>query len=449
MSIFKRIHGITLEEKDLRFVLGLVILTLGLILCGIWTGCHSQTSVESRTVGEGSDETSRHIDLLKKVATIGQQDPEKPQKEFRFFKNLMGTQFNIQLIGYDRLTAQAAARAAFNEVGRVERLVSSWRVNSEIGQLNRASLNTPVQVSLDTAWLLCQSRAISTQTRGAFDITWAALKGLWDFRHGRIPDHALLQRRLLSVGMDYVRLTLKMPSPSKRLVRPLQPGNVGSTQQSLKPFDQDPCPQLLSVALPPSWTQFSEDPPPEWGQVWSAMLTKKNVQVDLGGIAKGFGVDQAAVVLKRLGYEDFLIDGGGDLLAHGRAFGGVPWSVGIAHPRMKKNWGKVWIPSGWAVVTSGDYERFFMNNEVRYHHIIDLRTGYPARGCVAVTVIAKSAMVADAYATGLFVLGPRDGLALAESLPDLEALFFTPTGEVVTTQGAQVFSYELKDRWYH
>ena len=83
------------------------------------------------------------------------------------------------------------------------------------------------------------------------------------------------------------------------------------------------------------------------------------------------------------------------------------------------------------------------------HHIIDLRTGYPARGSVAVTVIAKSAMIADAYATGLFILGPREGLALAESLPDLEALFFTPTGEVVTTQGAQVFSYELKDRWYH
>jgi len=345
----------------------------------------------------------------------------------------MGTRFHIQLIGHDQSTAHAAARAAFNEVRRIEHLVSSWIDHSEIGQLNDAAGEREVGLSFETAWLLCQSRTISMLTRGAFDVTWAALKGLWDFRHARLPDHNTLQRHLSLVGMKYLELTLK--SDQLRVLEYHQQREVGHA-----------C-EILPSQLPPPWSRFVTPIPPQWSQQWTARLRLKGARIDLGGIAKGFGVDQSARVLKRLGYEDFLIDGGGDLLASGRTLSGAPWSVGIAHPRAESSWGQLWVPSGWSVVTSGDYERYFISEKVRYHHIIDLRTGYPGRGSVAITVIARSAMLADAYATGLFILGPREGLALAESIPDLEAIFFTPTGEVVTTEGARVFSHDLKDRW--
>ena len=429
-------------------------LLIFILILGGSIGCRSNIDPET------PDKKRPHEpdDLLRQAAHIGERDPRKPQREFRFFQSLMGTQFNIQLVGYDQLTAQAAARAAFNEVRRVEHLVSSWRENSDIGRLNRFAGERSVNLSVETAWLLCHSRSISTLTRGAFDITWAALKGLWDFRHNRMPDHDILQRRLRSVGIQHLKISREAISDTEILQTSIEPSKEMKNRSKLEPEfkstlrvrespPQDLCQDLIAKPLPPAWSKFKPDPPSEWAQKWSGQLMMKSAQVDLGGIAKGFGVDQAARVLRRLGYQDFLIDGGGDLLASGRSLGGDPWSIGIAHPRTNATWGRLWIPSDWSVVTSGDYERYFIDDQVRYHHIIDLRTGYPARGSVAVTVIAKSAMLADAYATGLFVLGPREGLALAESIPDLEAIFLTPIGEVITTEGAQVFSHDLKPRW--
>ena len=420
------------QESAQVSVLGFISLNIrsttlmisALLAVSLWSGCRSDAP-SARSQDTRSDVAA---EPLKRAALVGARDPAKKLEIFRFFKYLMGTKFTIQLLGYDQLTAQAAARAAFNEVARVEHLVSSWRADSEIGVLNRAAGIESVSLSLESAWLLCQSRSISRLTRGAFDVTWAALKGLWDFRNARMPEHKLLQKRLRSVGMKH--LTLELTSEVDQAEQPL-----------------DACRSLYTSRLPPFWSRFTSDPPALWSQKWKGYLKLKTARVDLGGIAKGFGVDQAARVLRRLGYQDFLIDGGGDLLASGRTLGGDPWSVGIAHPRAKATWGRLWIPSGWSVVTSGDYERYFIRDQVRYHHIIDLRTGYPGRGSVSVTVIARSAMLADAYATGLFILGPREGLALAESLPDLEAIFFTPTGEVISTEGARVFSHDLKTRW--
>ena len=276
----------------------------------VWAGCHTDGPVvkSSQPLKDSS------ADLLKQAAYIGAQSPDQPKREFRFFQYLMGTQFNIQLLGYDQLTAQAAARAAFNEVRRVEHLVSSWRSDSEMGHLNLAAGDRAVKISLESAWLLCQSRAISTLTRGAFDVTWAALKGLWDFRHARIPNHELLQRRLRSVGMEHLHLKLA-PSLSSEATTPRSttksPVSKPTSSAPLNSQTQDTCKTLVSAPLPPPWSRFSAQPPVAWSQRWSAQLILKSARVDLGGIAKGFGVDQAARVLRRLGYQDFLIDGGG------------------------------------------------------------------------------------------------------------------------------------------
>lgn len=365
-----------------------------------------------------------HEDLLKSTALIGQGDPKKKLEVHRFFQEIMGTTFRLQLVAYNYNVALSAARATFNEVRRIEHLISSWRADSEIGRLNHFAGQKSVLISYETAWLLCQSRRISKLTHGVFDITWAALKGLWNFKTQIIPKHDLLKKRLQVVGSQHIKLEIN-----------------DHTQQVKQ------CSEINTLLPHPIWTKYTSKPPSEWSWKYQAKLGLQHNQIDLGGIAKGFAVDSAARFLRRLGFQNFVVDGGGDMLVNGRDLNERPWSIGIQHPRSGQIWGTLWIPSEWAVVTSGDYERFFYFQDQRYHHIIDLRTGYPAQGSVAMTVIAKNAMLADALATALFVLGPYEGIALADSISGLEAICFTPTGEVIYSQGASIFSPQLPKRW--
>ena len=161
--------------------------------------------------------------------------------------------------------------------------------------------------------------------------------------------------------------------------------------------------------------------------------TRDYISVDLGGIAKGYAIGEAVKVLKREGIEAALVDGGGDLYALGK-LEGRPWKVGIRNPRGKGVIGVIEI-SDLSVVTSGDYERFFMKDGVRYHHIIDPKTGYPAKGLASVTVFTWNPVVADAWATALFVMGEKRGFALAEKTPDIETLMITTEGKVLISSG--------------
>lgn len=378
----------------------------------------------SKTTSSGDSEGEQ----LAQIAEIGSNRADAKRESHHFFQEIMGTMFRIELISYDRQSAMSAARAAFNEVRRIEHQVSSWRSSSEIGQLNDNAGKTSVTLSYETAWLLCKSKNLTELSRGAFDITWATLKGLWDFKARKVPAPDLLRSRLSSVGMKYLSLSIQDESERAKHCDTLLKG------------ERTESPYAIS-------SRFSKNSPLEWSWRYQAELLNAETQIDLGGIAKGFAVDQAVSALKRLGYSDFLFDGGGDLRVEGRSLDGSPWSVGIHHPRDEITWGQLWVPSGWSVVTSGDYERFFMEGHQRFHHIIDLRTGYPAQASVAVTVIAQSALLADTLATAVFILGPYEGIALIDSLSGVEALCFTPTGEVISSQGAHVFSPRLLERW--
>ena len=237
-----------------------------------------------------------------------------------------------------------------------------------------------------------------------------------------------VRERLSWVGSDQLELRLESAEGQKK-----------SCQELFKLSKRE--------APHPVWSRFIPSPPEGWSWKYRAKLKAVKTQIDLGGIAKGFAVDRATEIFDRLGFKDYVFDGGGDMRVSGRSLSGAPWSIGIKHPRADYNWGTLWVPTGWSVVTSGDYERFFIADHQRYHHIIDLRSGSPARGSVAVTVIAESALMADTLATAIFILGPREGIALADSLSGVEALCFTPTGEVTHSQGAHIFSPELKSRW--
>jgi thiamine biosynthesis lipoprotein len=291
----------------------------------------------------------------------------------------MGTFFKVQVFSDNEAgseAAEAAIDAAFEEVARVEALLSEWRESSEISAVNREAGRRPVAVGPELYDVVERSLELREQTDGAFDITFAGCGRLWSYDPPRLPDTGEIENCLPRVGREIV----------------LDASNS-------------------TVFLPAS-----------------------EMRIGIAAIGKGYGVDRAAEVLERHGITNYIVDGGGDIRLAGRK-GERPWSVGIAHPRQPGQLYAALELDGGAVVTSGDYQKYFEQDGMRYHHILDPRTGRPARRSTAVTVVAPDATRADALATGLFVMGPEAGLALVETLPGVEALFFGPDLETHSSSG--------------
>ena len=279
-----------------------------------------------------------------------------------------------------RLVIEEAVNRAFQEVDRIERLMSEWRPDSEISAVNGAAGQQPVVISQETFDLLTQAVELSARTNGAFDVTWAALRGQWDFKAQppKLPDAEALDDALRRTG----------------------------------------------------WRKLKLD-----AATRTAFLTQRGMAIGLGGIAKGHAIDRAADVLRRAGLRRFIVDGGGDIYVAGEKANGVPWRLGVQDPRDPKQLIGALEVRDAALVTSGDYERYFEVGGRRYHHIIDLKTGYPAERSRAVTVRARNATLADALATALFVLGPKRGIAVANSMEGVEAAIVGPDGRLHTTEG--------------
>ncbi|MCR4438774.1 MAG: FAD:protein FMN transferase [bacterium] len=257
-----------------------------------------------------------------------------------------------------------AVDAAFEGMLEVELRTSCYRDSSEVSKVNRAAPR-PVEASPLLCACLEEARRVSLLSDGAFDVTVGPLMRLWDFLsdHPRVPDSAAI-RALLPL-VDFRRVHL------------------------------------------------------EAGRVW---LDEPGMALDLGGIAKGLAVDVAIDSLRAHGITDAMVDARSNLRTLASALTAGKRRVWIRHPRdNSKLFARFRMDEG-CVATSGDYERFFMSDSLRYHHILDPHTGWPARSCASVTVIANSAMEADALSTALFVLGPERGLALAERLPGVEAV---------------------------
>ena len=294
----------------------------------------------------------------------------------------MGSLLEISLAGPDGPAARAAIEDAFRAVDRLDQLMSVWKPGSDILKLNEAAGAHPVAVDRDVFEALRLAKEAGDWTGGKFDVTFGALSGLWKFdaqnEDDRIPDPAEVQARLPL--LNYQALALNATTGT-------------------------------------------------------AYLERKGMSAHLGGIGKGFAVDRVAAILHRAGFNNFLIQFGGDMLASGLKEG-RPWSLGIRDPRgpADRIFASVTLTDA-TFSTSGDYERFFMANGVRYHHLLDPDTGQPARGCRSVTIVARTGAVADALSTGVFVMGPDAGMALVERLPDVEAVMVTDRNEVLISSG--------------
>lgn len=294
----------------------------------------------------------------------------------------MGSELAIAAWTANEAQAVAAFDAAFAEVDRLDRIMSVWRPGSELLQINAAAGKQPVPVSADIRDVMKTAIQIGDWTGGKFDVTFGALSGLWKFdaqnQDNSIPTRADIERRLPFI--DY---------------RTVQVDDAAGT----------------------------------------VFLAREGVSAHLGGIGKGYAVDRVAAMLRQAGLRDFLVQFGGDMFVSGRR-GTRPWRVGIRDPRgpMDQAFAAVEL-SDETFSTSGDYERFFLAGGRRYHHIIDPDTGEPARGARSVTIIARTSALADALSTGVFVMGPEDGMALVERLPDVEAVIVTDGNEVLVSAG--------------
>jgi len=287
----------------------------------------------------------------------------------------MDTLVNIKVVHADSKKANEAIKVAFREIERIERLMDFYHPESGVSKINR-SQGEMLEVAPEIIDVITTSLSYSELTKGAFDITIGPLIKLWDFKKGEgIPDREKLRETLKLVGYQKIKVDRE-----GKAVTLLQPGAM----------------------------------------------------IDLGGVVKGYAVTKACQKLKDMGISSALIDAGGDIQVMGGKFG-RPWRLGVQHPREKNRLTAILELNEGAVATSGDYERFFIFRDKRYHHILDPATGFPVKGCISVTISAASCLVADILSTAVFILGPDEGMRLTEEMEGVEGIIVTEEGVIFSS----------------
>jgi thiamine biosynthesis lipoprotein len=345
----------------------------------------TQSSIIDASIDRRSSFIDRRLTCLAVCAVLSlacraQSAPSEAAQEQLVERShvTMGSELRVAVWAPDQAATLAGIEAVFDEFDRLDRLLSVWKEGSDVLRLNAAAGQHPVAVSADTREVLQMGRQLGDWTGGKFDITFAALSGLWKFDHDqddRIPDSRAIAARLPFIDYRAVEID------------------------------------------------------PRQG---TAFVTRPGVQVHLGGIGKGFAVDRAVRVLRSRGYTNFLIQSGGDMYASGRR-GNRPWRVAIRDPRSEENFASLDLEDA-AISTSSDAERYFIKDGRRYHHILDPDTGQPARLNRSVTIFAQRSYLADALATGVFVLGPDKGMELIQRF-DVEGVIVSATNDVLVSPG--------------
>jgi len=298
----------------------------------------------------------------------------------RITDGIMGTRITVELWADDQAKGDRGIDAVLQEMRHIDDSMSTYKPTSEVSQVNARAAEGPMHISKELFDLLTTALEYSVITEGAFDITYASVGYLYDFRKHVRPDDAQIARALPAVNYRHVIL--------------------------------DPKNQTV---------QFSQ----------------KGVRIDLGGIAKGYSVDRGIEVLKSLGFTRAYVGAGGDSRIIGDRFG-QPWIVGIRDPTKGEGNVIARIPLvDAAISTSGDYERFFEEKGVRYHHIIDPHTGHSASKVRSATIIGPFATRTDGLSKTAFVLGPDKAMEIYNRLDDIDAIIVKLDGTVMHSNGMQ------------
>jgi FAD:protein FMN transferase len=325
-----------------------------------------------------------NMPIVKRVACLAAflclAPPAHAEWVRRVTDGIMGTRITVELWSDDKAKADQAIDALLEEMRHIDESMSTYKPTSEVSQVNAKAADGPMRISKELFDLLTAAKEYSVITDGAFDITYASVGYMYDFRKHIRPDEAQIDKALPAVDYRHVLL--------------------------------DPKNQTV---------QFSQ----------------KGVRIDLGGIAKGYSVDRGIDVLKSFGITRAYVSAGGDSRIIGDRFG-KPWMVGIRDPR--KGEGEVIsrIPLvDAAISTSGDYERFFEENGVRYHHIIDPHTGHSASKVRSATIIGPYATRTDGLSKTAFVLGPEKAMEIYNRIDDIDAIIVKLDGTVIYSKGIE------------
>lgn len=291
----------------------------------------------------------------------------------------MGTLVSITAVALDESTAHAAATAGFKEIRRLEQLLSTWIPTSELSLVNQAAGRKTVAVSHETLELVQRSLEMARLTEGGFNIAVGPAVEAWSVTE--------LQH---------------IPSPA----------------------------ELLAMKPLVDWTTVQVNE-----RQHTIFLPRERMRIDVGGIGKGYAADRAVEELKKAGALGGVVALAGDI----KTFGNLPdrrgFPVGIRHPRQDDTLVAIIDLHDEAISTAGDYERYFEQSGIRYHHILDPVSLEPARKCQSVTIVAKEGVMADGLDTGIFVMGAERGMELVERLPDVEAVIIDNEGRMTVSSG--------------
>ena len=297
--------------------------------------------------------------------------------------SLLGSPYEITVVVKDSTEGKIFADMSVKELKRIEQLISEWIPTSDISLVNQQAGKQPVKVHAEVFELLQRSVKFSKLTDGAFDVTWAGMDRIWKF------DGSMKE----------------MPS-EERIRSSVQ--NVGYQNLILNEKDT------------------------------TVFLQKQGMKIGTGGIGQGYIADRIKQLLLASGNASGLVNISGDITSWGKQPDGKPWTVAIINPVNKEKVFAFFPLEETAIETSGNYEKFVVFNGIRYAHIIDPRTGYPAQGVVSVSVFAKHTEIADALATGVFVLGVDVGLNLINQLEGIECIIIDDQGKIHMSKGIEV-----------
>ncbi len=295
---------------------------------------------------------------------------------------LMGTLVFVTGVAPEGEVAKNAVAAGLAEIRRIEHLMSTWISTSELSKVNAAAGKRPVHVGRENMEVLKASLRMAELTEGGFNIAVGPAVAAWNVsQEGRIPSLEELKAVQPLISLE----------------------NVVIDEQTSTVF-----------------------------------LKREGMQIDVGGIGKGYAADLVVEVMQKAGATAGVVALSGDIKTFGRMPDHERFVFGIQHPRKEqgKILGRIELENE-AVSTAGDYQRYIMKNGIRYHHILDPATLQPARGSQSVTIIAKDGVMADGLDTGIFVMGPEKGMALIESLSDVEGIIVDQNGRISISSGLQ------------
>ena len=318
--------------------------------------------------------------LATQSLSFGQQILKKKQ-------SLLGSPFEITVVAKDSVQGNLFSDLAIAEVKRIENLISDWIPTSQISKVNQNAGVSPVKVDKEVYDLVDRATKISKLTSGAFDISYASMDRIWKFDGSmkEMPTEEAIRKSVEKVGYQNIILNSK------------------------------------------DTTIF---------------LKNKGMKLGLGGIGQGYIADKIKVLLQEKGCNSGLVNVSGDINTWGKQPNGNTWTVGIVNPMNKNKVFATFPLDDSAVETSGSYEKYVTFNGKRYSHIIDPRTGYPASGIISVSVFAKQTELADALATGIFVMGVEVGLDLVNQLKGVGCIIVDDKGGIHVSKNIDIKKYQ-------